>query len=117
TKDEKGHVTAREMGDERAEKFVAATAGVTGGILGAAFGGPAGAAAGVTAGALTGAGSMRLVERLSADRSLEIFPDSLGVNSSVLDVIVEERYAERLDEEIQEFGRTARRELKRAECD
>ena len=39
------------------------------------------------------------------------------LNSSVLAVIVEERYAERLDEEIQKFGRTARRELKRAERD
>ncbi|MGC0776819.1 MAG: hypothetical protein WCD68_06410, partial [Candidatus Acidiferrum sp.] len=64
-KDEKGHVTAREMGDDRSEKFVAATAAVTGGVLGAAFGGPAGAAAGVAAGTLAGAGSMRLAERLS----------------------------------------------------
>lgn len=117
TKDEKGHVTAREMGDERSEKFVAATAGVTGGILGAAFGGPAGAAAGVAAGALAGAGSMRLAERLSPDKSFEVFPENLGANNSVLTVIVEERCAERLDEEIQKFGRTARRELKRAEHD
>ncbi len=117
TKDEKGHVTAREMGDERSEKFVAATAGVTGGILGAAFGGPPGAAAGAAAGALAGAGSMRLAERLSPDKDLEVFPENLGVGSSVLAVIVEERYAERLDEEIQKFGRTARRELKRAERD
>jgi len=117
TKDEKGHVTAREMGDERAEKFVAATGGVTGGILGAAFGGPAGAAAGVAAGALAGAGSMRLAERLSPDTALEVFPENLGANNSVLAVIVEERCAERLDEEIQKFGRTARRELKRAERD
>jgi len=116
-KDEKSHVTARQMGDERSEKFVAATAGVTGGILGAAFGGPAGAAAGVAAGALVGAGSRRLAERLSPDKSLEVFPDSLGVNSSVLAVIVEERYAERLDEELQKFGRIAYRELKRAERD
>jgi hypothetical protein len=33
----------------------------------------------------------------------------------VLAVVVEERYAERLDEELQKLGRTARRELKRAE--
>ena len=116
-KDEKGHVTAREMGDERSEKFVAATAGITGGILGAAFGGPAGAAAGVAAGALAGAGSMRLAERLSPDKSSEVFPGNLGVNNSVLAVIVEERCAERLDEELRKFGRTARRGLKRAERD
>ena len=60
---------------------------------------------------------MRLAERLSPDESLEVFPDSLEVNSSVLAVIVEERYAERLGDEIQKFGRTARRELKRAERD
>ena len=117
TKDEKGHVTAREMGDERAEKFVAATAGVTGGLLGASFGGPAGAAAGVAAGALAGAGSMRLAERLSPDTALEVFPENLGANNSVLAVIVEERCAERLDEELQKFGRIAHRELKRAESD
>jgi uncharacterized membrane protein len=116
-KDERGHVTAREMGDDRSEKFVAATAGITGGVFGAAFGGPAGAAAGVAGGALAGVGTMRLAERLSPDKSLEVFPDSLEVNSSVLAVIVEERYAERLGDEIQKFGRTARRELKRAERD
>src|SRR5208337_3958469 len=116
-KDERGHVTAREMGDDRSEKFVAATAGITGGVLGAAFGGPAGAAAGVGAGALAGVGTMRLAERLSPDKSLEVFPENLGVNNSVLAVIVEERYAERLDEELQKFGRIARRELKRAERD
>jgi hypothetical protein len=46
---------------------------------------------------------------------LEVSPDSLGVNNSLLAVIVEERYAERIDEEFQKLGRTARRELKRAE--
>jgi uncharacterized membrane protein/ElaB/YqjD/DUF883 family membrane-anchored ribosome-binding protein len=116
-KNEQGHVTARQMGDELSEKFVAATAGVTGGILGAAFGGPAGAAAGVAGGALAGIGTMRLAERLSPDKSLEVLPEGLGVNNSVLAVIVDERYAERLEEEIQKFGRTARRELKRAERD
>ena len=33
----------------------------------------------------------------------------------MLAVVVEERYAERLDEELQKLGRTVRRELKRAE--
>jgi len=60
---------------------------------------------------------MRLAERLSPDKCLEVFPENLGANNSVLAVIVEERCAERLDEEIQKFGRTARRELKHAERD
>jgi uncharacterized membrane protein len=113
-KDEKGHVTVREMDDEFSEKVAAAIAGAAGGVGGAAFG-PAGAVAGVASGALVGAGSMRLVERLVRDKSLEGFPDSLGADSSMLAVIVEERYAERLDEELQKLGRTARKELKRAE--
>jgi uncharacterized membrane protein len=113
-KDEKGHVTAREMDDEFSEKVAAAIAGAAGGVFGAAFG-PAGAATGVASGALVGAGSMRLVERLVRDKSLEGFPDSLGADSSMLAVIVEERYAERLEEELQKLGRTARKELKRAE--
>jgi uncharacterized membrane protein len=114
-KDPKGHITAREMDDEFAEKAAAATAGVGGGVLGAVVGGPVGAAAGVAAGALVGAGSMRLVERLVPDSSLGEFTQSLGVDSSVLAVIVEERYAERLDEDLKKLGRTARRELKQAE--
>jgi uncharacterized membrane protein len=114
-KDQKGHISALEMDDEFAEKAAAATAGVGGGVLGAVIGGPVGAAAGVAAGALAGAGSMRLVERLVRDSSLGEFPVNLGVDSSVLAVIVEERYAERLDEELQKLGQTARRELKRAE--
>ncbi len=113
-KDEKGHVTAREMDDEFSEKVAAAIAGASGGVFGAAFG-PAGAATGVASGALVGAGSMRLVEKFVRDKSLEGFPDSLGVNSSMLAVVVEERYAERLDEELQKLGRTARKELERAE--
>lgn len=112
-KDEKGHVTAREMDDERSEKVAAATVGVAGGVIGGTFGGPAGAAAGVATGALAGAGSIQLMERLVRDRSLD--PDGLGDNSSVLAAIVEERYAERLDEELQKLGRTTRRELNRAE--
>ena len=114
-KDEKGHVTAREMNGEFAEKVAAATAGVGVGVLGAVVGGPRGAAAGVAAGALAGAGSMRLMEGLVRDTSLDESPDSLGADNSVLAVIVEERYAERIDEELQKLGRTTRRELKRAE--
>jgi uncharacterized membrane protein/ElaB/YqjD/DUF883 family membrane-anchored ribosome-binding protein len=115
SKDEKGHVTAREMDDELSEKVAAATVGVAGGAIGAAFGGPLGAAAGVASGALAGAGSIQLMERLVRDKSLE--PDGLGDNSSVLAVIVEERYVERLDEELQKLGRTTRRDLNRAECE
>jgi len=114
-KDEKGHVTAREMDDEFSEKAAAATVGVAGGVIGAAVGGPVGAATGVAAGALVGAGSIRLMERLVQDTAPEGFSQSLGPDSSALAVVVEERYAERLDEELQKLGRTARRELKRAE--
>jgi hypothetical protein len=93
--------------------MAAASVGVVGGVIGALFGGPAGAAAGAATGALVGVGSIRLMERLVRDECLE--PDSLGDNSSVLAVIVEERYADRLDDELEKLGRTARRELKRVE--
>jgi len=115
SKDEKGHVMARDMGEEFSEKVAAVTAGVGVGVLGAVAGGPLGAAAGVAAGALAGAGSMRLMEKLVQDTSFEEFPANVGVNSSVLAVVVEERYAERLDEELEKLGRIARRELKQAE--
>jgi len=115
SKDEKGRVTARNTGDEYAEKVAAATAGVGVGIVGAVAARPVGAAAGVAAGAFAGAGSMRLMEKLVQDTSFEGFPASLVADSSVLAVIVEERYAERLDEELQKLGRIARRELKQAE--
>lgn len=114
-KDEKGHVTTRDIGDEFTEVAAAATAGFGVGVLGAVAGGPVGAVAGAAAGALAGAGSMRLMERLVFDTSFEGFPVSLDVDSSLLGVIVEERYAERLDEELQKLGRIAHRELKRAE--
>lgn len=117
SKDKKGHVTVREMDDELSEKVAAAAVGVSGGVVGAVLGGPAGAAAGVAAGALAGAGSMRLMERLVEDNSLGGMPQNLGVDSSLLAVVVEERYAERLDEELQKLGQTARRELKGAERD
>ncbi len=114
-KDEKGHIAARNMADEFSEKVAAATAGVGVGVLGAVIGGPVGAAAGVAVGALAGAGNMRLLEKLVWDPSFEGIPATLAVDSSVLAVVVEERYAERLDEELQKLGRIARRELKRAE--
>src|SRR5260370_13312189 len=117
SKDKKGHVTVREMDDELSEKVAAAAVGVSGVVVGAVLGGPAGAAAGVAVGALAGAGSMRLMERLVEDSSLGGMPQNLGVDSSLLAVVVEERYAERLDEELQKLGNTARRELKRAERD
>jgi uncharacterized membrane protein len=114
-KDDRDHVTVREMDEELSEKVAAATVGVAGGAIGAAFGGVVGAAAGVAAGALTGVGSMRLIERLVQDTFPAGFPQDLGVDGSVLGVVLEEHYAERLDEELQKLGRTARRELKRAE--
>jgi uncharacterized membrane protein len=115
TKDEKGHGTKREMDDEFSEKAVAVTVGVAGGVIGAAISGPVGAAAGVATGALAGAGSMRLMERVVNDTELKGFPQGLEPDTSVLAVVVEERYVERLDEELQKLGRTVRRELKRDE--
>ncbi len=115
TKDEKGRGTKREMHDEFSEKAAAATVGVAGGVIGASVGGPAGAVAGVAAGALAGAGSVRFMEKIVTDTELKGFPQGLEPDSSVLAVVVEERYAERLDEELQKLGRTARRELKRDE--
>jgi uncharacterized membrane protein/ElaB/YqjD/DUF883 family membrane-anchored ribosome-binding protein len=114
-KDEKGHVTARGMDDDLSEKVAAATVGIAGGVIGAALGGPVGAAAGVASGALVGGGSIRLMERLVQDTAPEGLTQGLGADRSVLAVVVEEHYAERLDEELQKLGRTARRELKRAE--
>jgi uncharacterized membrane protein len=114
-KDEKGRVTAREMDGDLSEKVAAAAVGVASGVIGAALGGPVGAAAGVASGALVGAGSIRLMERLVQDTAPEGLTQGLGDDTSVLAVVVEEHYAERLDEEFQKLGRTARRELKRAE--
>lgn len=117
TKDEKGHGSEREMDDEFSEKVAAATVGVAGGIIGAGAGGPMGAAVGVAAGVLAGAGSIRLMERIVQDTELKGFPQGLEPDSSVLAVVVEERYADRLDEELQKLGCTIHRELKRAERD
>jgi uncharacterized membrane protein len=116
-KDEQGRIVMREMDDELSEKVAAASVGVAGGIVGATVGGPVGAAAGVAAGALVGAGSIRLMERVVGETLPKGFLDTLDVNSSVLGVVVEEHYAERLDEEFQKIGRTFQRELKRAERD
>jgi ElaB/YqjD/DUF883 family membrane-anchored ribosome-binding protein len=55
------------------------------------------------------------MERLVQDTAPEGLTQGLGADRSVLAVVVEEHYAERLDEELQKLGRTARRELKRAE--
>jgi uncharacterized membrane protein len=115
TKDEKGHGTEREMDDDFSEKAAAATVGVAGAVIGAAVGGPTGAVIGAGAGALVGKGSMRLMERVIQDTELKGFPQGLEPDSSMLAAVVEERYAERLEEELQKLGRTARRELKRAE--
>ena len=115
SKDEKGHGAEREMKDEFSERAAAATVGVAGGVIGAALGGPLGAAAGVASGALVGAGSVRLMERIIDDTELKGFPQGLDPDSSLLAVVVEERYAERLEEELDKLGRTVRRELKRDE--
>jgi uncharacterized membrane protein len=113
SKDKKGHIAMREMHDDLSEKVAAASAGVAGGIAG----GPVGAAAGVAAGALVGAGSMRLMEGFVRGTLPEEFLEGLDADSSALAVVVQDRYAERLDEEFQKLGRTVQRELKRAERD
>jgi uncharacterized membrane protein len=117
SKDEKGRVTVREMDDERWEKVAAVGVGASVGVVSGALGGPMGALAGATAGALAGVGSTKLMEKIVQDTSPKGFPESLESDSSALAVIVEERYAERLDEELQKLGETTRRELKRAERD
>jgi uncharacterized membrane protein len=114
SKDEKGHVTVHELDDEHSEKVAAAVTGLAGAIAGGGFGGPAGAVTGAAVGAVAGAGSIRLTERLVRDTYLET-PDSFANNSSALAVVVEERYAEQLEEELQKIGRITRKEMKRAE--
>ena len=116
-KDKKGHIATREMDDELSEKVAAASVGVAGGVAGGIVGGPVGAAAGVTAGALVGAGSMRLMESVVRDTLPEGFLEGLDADSSALAVVVQDRYAERLDEEFQKLGRTVQRGLKRAQRD
>ncbi|MGA9143419.1 MAG: DUF1269 domain-containing protein, partial [Candidatus Acidiferrales bacterium] len=117
SKDKKGHIATREMDDDLSEKVAAAGVGVAGGVAGGIVGGPVGAAAGVAAGALVGAGSMRLMESVVRDTLPNEFLEGLDTDSSALAVVVQDRYAERLDEEFQKLGRTIQRELKRAERD
>jgi uncharacterized membrane protein len=117
SKDKKGHIATREMEDDLSEKVAAASVGVAGGVAGGIVGGPVGAAAGVAAGALVGVGSMRLMEGVVRDTLPEEFLEGLDADSSVLAAVVQDRYAERLDEEFQRFGRTVHRELKRAQRD
>jgi uncharacterized membrane protein/ElaB/YqjD/DUF883 family membrane-anchored ribosome-binding protein len=116
-KDEKGHVTEREMEDERIEKVSAAAVGIVSGVAGATLGGPAGAAAGFAGGVLAGAGAAKLMDKIVHDTSVGGLRQNLEPDSSRLAVIVEDRHAERLDEELQKLGSTVRRELKRAERD
>jgi len=115
SKDEKGRTTLRELDDEHAEKISAAATGVAGAIAGGGFGGPAGAIAGAAVGAAVGAGSIRLTERLVRDKSLQDISGSLTNDSSMLAVVVEESYAERIEEELQNLGQVVEREMKREE--
>ena len=117
SKDKKGHIATREMDDELSEKVAAATVGVASAIGGGVVGGPLGAIYGGAAGALVGAGSIRLMESVVRDTLSEEFLEGLDPDSSALAVVVEDRYAERLDEEFQKLGRTVQRELKRAQRD
>jgi hypothetical protein len=91
--------------------------GVAGGVAGGAFGGPLGAAAGVAVGAGVGAGLVQLSESYWPDIVPKEVLDGLDANSSALALIVQDRYAERLDEELRKLGRTIQRELKRDERD
>lgn len=115
SKDEKGHVTSREMDDERSEKVSAAVTGAAGAVAGGGFAGPVGAAAGAAVGAVAGAGCIRLTERLVRDKSLQDIPNSLANDSSALAVVVEERHAEQLEEELQKLGRITQKEMNRAQ--
>lgn len=116
-KDKKGHIATREMGDDLGEKVAAASVGAAGGVAAGVAGGPLGAAAGVAAGALVGAVSMRLMEKVVRDTLPKEFLEGLDADTSALAVVVQDRYAERVDEEFKKLGRTVQRELKRAERD
>ena len=116
-KDEKGHVTLRRMDDERLEQASATAVGVTGGVVGAALGGGIGAVAGTAAGALIGVKFARYMEDFEHEQFLRQIPDSLPQSSSALVLLIEERYAERLEEEFDKLGRTAVRSLNAAERD
>jgi uncharacterized membrane protein len=117
SKNKKGHIAMREMDDELSEKLAAVGMGAASALAGGAAGGPLGAAAGLAAGALVGAGSMRLTEKLVRDTFPRDFLEALSADSSVLAVVVQNRQAERLEEEFKKLGQTVRRELKQAERD
>jgi uncharacterized membrane protein len=117
SKDKNGHVTARELDDERSEKVAAAVVGAALGVASGTLGGPAAAAVGAATGAFAGVGSMRLMERIVLDAPPQGFPQSLEPDTSALALIVEDRYAERLEEDLRKLGTITRRELKRSERD
>lgn len=117
SKNENGRLSVRQMADETSERVAAIAVGAAGTLIGAAAAGPVGAAAGAAVGALTGLGSERMMEKVIQDTSVGGLPKELQADSSMLAVVVDERYAERLEEEFQKLGQTARRELKRAERD
>lgn len=117
SKDTNGHVTARELDDERSEKAAAVVVGAALGVASGMVGGPAAAAVGAATGAFAGVGSMKLMERIVLDAPPKGFPQSLEPDTSALAVVVEERYAERLEEELRKLGTIARRELRRSERD
>lgn len=116
-KDKQGYVATRKMGNELAEKVAAACLGAAGGIIGGGVGGPIGAAAGVAAGAWVGAGLTEDVEQFWPEKVPDEFLQGLDPDSSALAVVVQDRYAERLEQEFRKLGRTVHRELKRAERD
>jgi uncharacterized membrane protein len=115
-KGKKGQVATQKMGNDLAEKVAAASVGVAGGIIGGGVGGPIGAAAGIAVGAGVGAGLVQHVETFWPDTVFpEEFLQGLDADSSALAVVVQDRYAERLEEEFEKLGRTVQRELNRAE--
>ena len=117
SKDEKGRLSVREMNDEFFEKAAAVGVGASVGVVSGVLGGPVGALAGATAGALAGVGSTKVMEWIVQDTWPDGLAQSLDADSSALAVVVEERYAERLGEELEKLGKTTQRELKRAERD
>jgi uncharacterized membrane protein len=117
-KDEKGRVTVRRSADEMLENVAVAAVGIRGGVVGSALGGPGCAAEEAASGALIGVGRVGHVDSAEHEQLLaSAIPASLLQNSSALALLIEERYAERLEEKFEKVGRTAVRLLTRAECD
>jgi uncharacterized membrane protein len=87
SKDKNGHVTARELDDERSEKVAAVVVGAALGVATGTVGGPAAAAVGAATGAFAGVGSMKLMERIVLDAPPKGFPQSLEPDTSALAVI------------------------------